>query len=564
MLRADVGCFEKDILYRAGEQCARDFCAHTVNSKKQDDPVKALEAFAAECRFLGIGEFRITRAELDKRIIEISATDTIESMGVSSCEEVEEEASCSFSSGFLALLCKEAFQDYSEGADEITVVEIECRSHMGAECRFLAGPTRVIEAMGLKTGRIKESISEHALKLNEEILLKNLELQNLNLDLERMVRKRTEELWKSQENYRTLTELSPDPIVICRMNGDIISINEAGMKLIRHTSKSDIINSKAYSLLSTGQTGWENFVWTLEKEGEVKNLDAEILTKDGSKIIGEASAKFVEMGSERCIQAVIRDVTEKKFLEKQMIEAQRELEFLNDLLSHDIVNYMTASLYFINNLKNSPHLTDDDRRSLDYLSKDVRGAYELAMVVRDTYRARSMGESDCEVKDLLSSIEEAVEDVKRLYSERKMTISIDGPAERPYVIGNVLLPKLFLNLLSNSVKYDSSPEVSVRVQIDLVAENGSEYWRTKVIDHGRGIPDEDKEKVFRRYYRGDMSVPGAGLGLVLVRHLADSCKGRVWAENTIEGDHNGGTTMVVMLPRANHRGTNKAWRAARA
>jgi len=71
-----------------------------------------------------------------------------------------------------------------------------------------------------------------------------------------------------------------------------------------------------------------------------------------------------------------------------------------------------------------------------------------------------------------------------------------------------------------------------------------------ISDRGKGIPDEDKKRVFDRYYRRDTSMPGTGLGLFLAAHLINVCRGKIWAENRVEGDHSQGTVMVMLLEKA--------------
>jgi signal transduction histidine kinase len=70
---------------------------------------------------------------------------------------------------------------------------------------------------------------------------------------------------------------------------------------------------------------------------------------------------------------------------------------------------------------------------------------------------------------------------------------------------------------------------------------------------GRGIPDDEKERVFARFHRVDTSVSGTGLGLYVVRFIANASGGRVWAENRVKGDHTKGTTMVVLLQKPDER-----------
>ncbi len=73
--------------------------------------------------------------------------------------------------------------------------------------------------------------------------------------------------------------------------------------------------------------------------------------------------------------------------------------------------------------------------------------------------------------------------------------------------------------------------------------------RLDVRDTGPGIPPEDRERVFDKFYQvgrvdGGQRPPGSGLGLTIARHLVELHGGRVW----VEPGHNGGSAFVVLLP----------------
>lgn len=113
-----------------------------------------------------------------------------------------------------------------------------------------------------------------------------------------------------------------------------------------------------------------------------------------------------------------------------------------------------------------------------------------------------------------------------------------------WVMGDVRrLRQLFINLLTNALKY-SDECTTVRIQI--VVENGRVY--VSVIDSGIGIPQEDLEHIFERFYRVDKSRNrndgGSGLGLSLVKSVAEAHKGCVTANSTVSQ----GSSFTVDLP----------------
>ena len=103
------------------------------------------------------------------------------------------------------------------------------------------------------------------------------------------------------------------------------------------------------------------------------------------------------------------------------------------------------------------------------------------------------------------------------------------------------------NVLDNAIKY-SGREVDVRVRLNMPDER---RVMLSVQDHGIGIPPDDVKRIFKRFYRvNDRSlahVKGTGLGLFIVKSIAQKHGGRVFAESAGEGL---GTTITMELPRS--------------
>ena len=115
------------------------------------------------------------------------------------------------------------------------------------------------------------------------------------------------------------------------------------------------------------------------------------------------------------------------------------------------------------------------------------------------------------------------------------------------MMGNELLEDVFHNILDNAVEYDQHDRVEVEVAMSAV-EDGN-YGKIEFKDHGPGVPDELKERIFTRWERGDKSVFATGLGLMLVKQIVDMCGGSVWVEDRVRGDRSAGSTFVVLLLR---------------
>jgi two-component system sensor histidine kinase ChvG len=120
------------------------------------------------------------------------------------------------------------------------------------------------------------------------------------------------------------------------------------------------------------------------------------------------------------------------------------------------------------------------------------------------------------------------------------------------VMGNdERLGQVFRNLIDNAISF--SPEGS---SIAITARLNHEFARIMVEDNGPGIPSDNLESIFERFYTerpGDTFGKNSGLGLSIARQISQNAGGRIWAENrptNAPGKASGGARFIVELPLA--------------
>ncbi len=144
---------------------------------------------------------------------------------------------------------------------------------------------------------------------------------------------------------------------------------------------------------------------------------------------------------------------------------------------------------------------------------------------------------NCVVETLLPRIE-----------NQGLFCTLNVPQEGTFVMGSVEhLERVFSNLLDNSIKF-TPPGGQIRISVTGETRRGEPGVVVRVADTGQGIPEEELNRIFDRFYQVDPSSSrrhgGMGLGLSLVRTIVESHGGHVWAESEI--GH--GTTFFVWLP----------------
>lgn len=179
----------------------------------------------------------------------------------------------------------------------------------------------------------------------------------------------------------------------------------------------------------------------------------------------------------------------------------------------------------------------------------------LARVVREARRLRELVNGLLDVQRLeqggvLTNVEpadlgEIAEAVVARYADSGSRVRLHRP-EVPIVVSmdRGRMEQVIDNLVENAIKYGPArgmPEV-------IVEADGPTRARVAVVDHGIGIPTDERERVFERFYRASnatgITQTGLGLGLYICRRVVEAHGGTIWYEETAGG----GTTFVVALP----------------
>lgn len=81
-------------------------------------------------------------------------------------------------------------------------------------------------------------------------------------------------------------------------------------------------------------------------------------------------------------------------------------------------------------------------------------------------------------------------------------------------------------------------------------EDNTQYIKFEFNDYGIGVSDEGKKRLFEKSYSEDISKPGMGIGLSIVKKIVDNYGGKIWVEDRVEGNFTKGSNFVVMLKEA--------------
>jgi two-component system sensor histidine kinase SenX3 len=234
--------------------------------------------------------------------------------------------------------------------------------------------------------------------------------------------------------------------------------------------------------------------------------------------------------------AVIEDVSEKRRL-----EAVRR-DFVANI-SHELKTPVGALGLLAETLSG-----EDDPEVVNRLAWRIQAESQRVARIMDDLLDLSRIESEetptREPVPIHLVVAQAAERVRSAAEQRRIRIRIGEPPHNLTVLGDrrQLVSALY-NLMENAVKY--SDEGST---VEVGGRTDGHWIELRVRDHGIGIPSQDLERIFERFYRVDRGrsrdTGGTGLGLAIVRHVASNHGGEI----TVESHEGEGSTFTLRLP----------------
>jgi signal transduction histidine kinase len=153
-------------------------------------------------------------------------------------------------------------------------------------------------------------------------------------------------------------------------------------------------------------------------------------------------------------------------------------------------------------------------------------------------------EYDFEETDMSKWLDQTIENFRTENIQREIKIHTQIPADIPHLsIDKNALALAVNNLLDNAIRSSMKKK-----EIEVIVKKDENNLIIKVKDYGIGIPPDELDKIFEKFYQGSnairLSTKGTGLGLTLVRHTIEAHGGEVLVESKI----NQGSTFTLLLP----------------
>ena len=361
-----------------------------------------------------------------------------------------------------------------------------------------------------------------------------------------------EAIRQSAEKYRTLFEESLDVIFITTPEGNLIDINPAGVKLFGYDSKEELLKVDVGSDLYLSEADRHFYRKTIEREGCVNAFELVLKKKDGRKVTVSmnATAVFDKKGKIMAYRGTMRDITNVKLLEQQLLESQK-METLGRLaggIAHDFNNILNIILGGAQLIKMKATF---DEKINGYLSSIEKAVFRASDFVKQLLAFSRRQTLNFEVVSLNDIVADFAKMVNRVIGENIEMKIVPAANMAKINVDTAQVHQILLNLVVNArdsmakggtLTISTSPEViDEEFCLSHVDAKPGSYAVLTVSDTGEGIDPETVKKIFEPFFTTKRSGGGTGLGLSVVYGIAKQHGGFV----TVESKIGEGTTFKI-------------------
>jgi two-component system cell cycle sensor histidine kinase/response regulator CckA len=356
---------------------------------------------------------------------------------------------------------------------------------------------------------------------------------------------------RAEERFYKAFQANPEPITIARLaDGVYIDVNDSFLR-VTGCVRQEVVGHAAKELKF-----WERaedrakLLETIEKSGSVRDLEITFVTKSGQQRVGMISGEIIELGGEKCVISIFRDMTEQKMLELQLRKAQR-MEAIGQLsggIAHDFNNLLTVMIGHSELLESRLAHTDASSKSVSEIKKAGNHAASLTRQLLAFSRQQVLERKVLDLNTIVNDLEKML---RRLIGEDiEMHTKLD-PRLAHIKVDPGQIQQVIMNLVVNA--RDAMPNggtltirtANVQVGSDRTVVAPGSYVVLEISDTGEGMDAETQAKVFEPFFTTKEVGKGTGLGLSTVYGVIKQSAGYI----TIDSACGRGAKFTIYLPQ---------------
>lgn len=365
----------------------------------------------------------------------------------------------------------------------------------------------------------------------------------------------TERVRDSEIRYRRLFESAQDGILILdAVSGEIIDVNPYLIQLLGY-SYDELIGKELWEIGTFKNIGYSQFAFTeLQIKGFIHYEDMPLVTKSGKQISAEFVGHVYIADHTKVIQCNIRDITQRKQLEKSLRESETRLLELNaakdkffSIIAHDLRGPFNSIMGFSELLVEQAQVKnyDEVEKYASIINQSSQRAMELVANLLEWSRSKvGRMQFNPEEIDIVALIKSVARLLKDSAQQKSIDIYTETPSDLPVIADKAMIGATLRNLISNAIKF--TPKGG---EIVISAQPDQKQLVVMVADNGIGIKKEALSKLFNieESYStpGTNDEKGTGLGLILCKEFIEKHGGEI----RVESEPGKGSKFYFNIPR---------------
>ncbi|MDD5639838.1 MAG: ATP-binding protein [Candidatus Pacebacteria bacterium] len=334
-----------------------------------------------------------------------------------------------------------------------------------------------------------------------------------------------------------------DGLLVLDKNNKIEIINPIALQILKKSTE-DLLGQNLFEVKFEEENIKKFLALIRNKNGNIKELIREEISIDERIFFQVSALPIMEGKKEKGYLIILHDISKDKMID------QMKTEFVS-VAAHQLRTPLSAIKWTIKMLLDGDvgKLSDEQ---VDFLNKSYESNERMINLVNDLLNVSRIDEGRFIYKPEPLQIEDIfklmTENVETIAEKKNLKLILDFPPS--------LLPPVFAdrekmgivvqNLIENSIKY-TPPGGEIIISIEDMKDD----LLIKIKDTGVGIPKDQQDRIFTKFFRGEnvikLETEGSGLGLYTVKNIVESHKGKIWFQSELDK----GTTFFFTLPKFN-------------
>lgn len=350
-------------------------------------------------------------------------------------------------------------------------------------------------------------------------------------------------LMESEERIRTIYENIPGGLLIIDKNYIIRDVNKVTCRITGY-EREELIGQLCDIVCPKGSESklcpiWEKGIDNFE------GMDTAVKCKNGYKNPIIKNAKKIKLNGEICILENFQDTKELKNVQEKLDVEKERAQLYLDLLGHDIGNLHQG----IQNCIQLARESGDKKNLQDELLASgldlVGSSIHLVSNIGVLSKLRNLEKNFIQI-DLNPILVGTVESIKKMYPNKVVKVTYDLSEEMLTIRSEMLVQRIFINIIQNGVKFQEGDTAYIDVQSRLISKENGKVVQISIRDQGPGIPESLKDRIFSK--REENIKDHSGIGLSIVKMLVSRYDGNIFVKNRDEERGITGAVFVIEFP----------------